>query len=1004
MFSLPLDLFPTNGLDRSLHAPVVIGLVLVTFFTEAFGWTYAGLVVPGYLAATFAAAPVTGVLVLVEALLTHWGVLMVASIIPRRTGAWSTAFGRERFFLYIVVAVIVRLAIEGSLVPWASARFPHLSHSRELYSIGLVLVPLVANVFWSAGVIHTGPRLAFVTLITYFLVTRVLLTFTNFSLSRFEVANESVALHFLDTSKAYLLLLTGALLGARGNVRYGWDYNGILVPALLAVAWYEPVKLLGTALEAVAIFLLAKFLASVPPFSRAALVGSRRMLFVGVMGFVVKLGLGHALWFWAPEIQLTEYLGFGYILPSLLAIKMWNKNAVGIVLMPTLHVSLMAFVIGNALGFGLNWLTAPSTAPVAATAPLGRVDSAAFELLLASTEPPRRPGECVPSVAAAQLLKVLEDSFERGLVSPHAVAAVSGGSLHVAREGQSGWFVIAPNPERHDTCQSWALAVQPRHAQTGGRLLLQVPPGQHGASAVVSALALADATQAPLVLSLSAEPLPSDPLTGSAFWREAGIAVLSVRIGTQKEAHLRVRGAIPEELDLVALERRLGQDQTVAVDWVGVDGALELSLNQELSERIATQVLQEEAGQAAVVEHWVGSARRELSARVEQLLSPTFELPRVEELRLLSNLVLPALLTRDPPSEWVLSVAARLGYQIASAGSGQDHSWVLHELEGERRRGRATWVARPFGSEALAVEVPAPLWELGTLSLGLSVFDAEKARYLLLAGARPDTDPEGSSDPRRAAGKRGTFQHLHEYMLSAGARVLAIHGVQQDVELATEAVIELDHPVLGDEQAQPWLAPHLAGLESAGGLSWAWYRAGAEHVNLGAQFDPAFAFARRFAPGQMARLWFSGRARESAPRLPAAQNALLQLRSRDAPDRDLAARTFELLDCGEPGCSRAPAAGCDLDAVVAGIERWLARRNPFDRIAALNTGQRCALEASFDQRSGMPWAIVSDRQSARLVPLHGARVGDRRSRALTTPAAVRRAIDWGTATLVVQPP
>ena len=71
MFSLPLHLFPTNGLDRSLHAPVVIGLVLVTFFTEAFGWTYAGLVVPGYLAATLAAAPVTACLVLFEAWLTQ---------------------------------------------------------------------------------------------------------------------------------------------------------------------------------------------------------------------------------------------------------------------------------------------------------------------------------------------------------------------------------------------------------------------------------------------------------------------------------------------------------------------------------------------------------------------------------------------------------------------------------------------------------------------------------------------------------------------------------------------------------------------------------------------------------------------------------------------------------------------------------------------------------------------------------------------------------------------
>ena len=213
LFSLPLHLFPTNGLDRSLHAPVVIGLILVTFFTEAFGWTYAGLVVPGYLAATFAAAPVTACLVLFEALLTHWGVLLVASVIPRRTGAWSTAFGRERFFLYIVIAVIVRLGIEGSLVPWATLRWP-LSHSRELYSIGLVLVPLVANVFWSAGVVHTGPRLAVVTGITYLIVTRGLLVYTNFSLSRFEVANESVALHFLDTSKAYLLLLSRCPYGS----------------------------------------------------------------------------------------------------------------------------------------------------------------------------------------------------------------------------------------------------------------------------------------------------------------------------------------------------------------------------------------------------------------------------------------------------------------------------------------------------------------------------------------------------------------------------------------------------------------------------------------------------------------------------------------------------------------------------------------------------------------------------------------------------------------------
>jgi len=850
-----------------------------------------------------------------------------------------------------------------------------------------------------------------VTGITYLIVTRGLLAFTNFSLSRFEVANESVALHFLDTSKAYLLLLTGALLGARGNVRYGWDYNGILVPALLAVAWYEPTKLFGTVFEAVSIYLLARFLASVPPFSRAALVGSRRMLFVGVMGFLVKLGIGHALLRWAPQVQLTEYLGFGYILPSLLAIKMWNKSAIGIVLMPTLHVSLMAFVVGNALGFGLNWLTGASLAPPAAAAELGRVRSAAFELLQASTAPARRPGECVPSVDPGELSDLVRQSFERGEVSPLDVASASDGALRVMA-GPRGWYVIEPDPQHESSCQNWALAIAPGQAQAGGKLVLQVPPSPNGASAVVSALALAEATHAPLVQSLAAGELQTDPVTGRAFWHAAGYPSLVLRVGTRPEAHLRVRGTIPPGLDLAALERTL--EQRVAVDWIGgAEGALELALSQDQSEHLATGVLaadlfdrdasDKDAPGADDLEEWSGPLRRELSARVDQLIAPVFEPPRPSELRLLSTVVLPGLSSRVAPSAWVRSVAAQLGYQIAGAGAPEDRSWVLHERDSSHRRGRALWVVRQSPSEPLAIEVPAPLWELGTLSLGLSLFDAQQARFLLLAGARPDASPDGAADPRRAAGKQGTFQHLHEYMLSGGVSALAIHGVQTDVQLPTEVVVQLDHPVLSDEQAWSWLAPHVQALETEGGFSWAWYRAGAEHVNLGAQFDPAFAFAQRFAPGRMARLWFTGRAREAAPRLPAAEGQLLQLRSEEAPERDIAERTFELLACEGPGCTRTPRAGCDLDAVVASLERWLVRRNPFDRVAALSQGQRCQIEADVDQRSGLPWAIVSDGARARLVPLHGARVGDRRSRPLTTRRAVRQALDWSTATLVVEP-
>src|SRR5260221_3734850 len=217
-------IFPENGLDRSLHVPVLIGLLLISFFAETLGWTYAGLVVPGYLASVFVAATVTGALVVTEAVLTYLLTALVGLWLPK-TGAWSSPFGRERFFLFIVTAILVRLAVEGNLLPWLSSRY-EFSHSRELYSLGLVLVPLLANAFWNAGLLNAVPRVGFITFMTFACVKWILLPHTNFTISRFAIANEAVSLAFLESPHAHIILLIGALLGARNNLLYGWDYNG----------------------------------------------------------------------------------------------------------------------------------------------------------------------------------------------------------------------------------------------------------------------------------------------------------------------------------------------------------------------------------------------------------------------------------------------------------------------------------------------------------------------------------------------------------------------------------------------------------------------------------------------------------------------------------------------------------------------------------------------------------------------------------------------------------
>ena len=37
-----LELLPARGLDQSMLLPVLIGLLVVLFFTEVFGWVFAG--------------------------------------------------------------------------------------------------------------------------------------------------------------------------------------------------------------------------------------------------------------------------------------------------------------------------------------------------------------------------------------------------------------------------------------------------------------------------------------------------------------------------------------------------------------------------------------------------------------------------------------------------------------------------------------------------------------------------------------------------------------------------------------------------------------------------------------------------------------------------------------------------------------------------------------------------------------------------------------------------
>src|SRR5882672_1826838 len=107
-----MHIFPESGLDQSATTPVFLGVLVSWLLTETFGWVFAALVVPGYLATLFVLDPRSAAIDVGEAVLTYAIARLLGEHLSR-TGLTSRAFGRERFLLVVIVSMLVRLGLEG---------------------------------------------------------------------------------------------------------------------------------------------------------------------------------------------------------------------------------------------------------------------------------------------------------------------------------------------------------------------------------------------------------------------------------------------------------------------------------------------------------------------------------------------------------------------------------------------------------------------------------------------------------------------------------------------------------------------------------------------------------------------------------------------------------------------------------------------------------------------------------------------------------------------------
>lgn len=355
-----LPLFPSHGLAISVITTVWVGIWVACFFNLRLGWVLSGLVVPGYLVPLLLIKPWAAAIIVLEAVITYGCVWFYSTYLASK-GHWTDFFGRDRFFALLVVSVLVRLLFDSIILPVTGEYLNQLlsisfDYRNNLQSYGLIVVALIANMFWKPGLRRGLFSVSVLVLITYLIVRYGLMAFTNFSIGNLVYMYDDLATSMLASPKAYIILLSTAALASRMNRYYGWEFSGILVPSLIALQWYRPWKLVITFGETLLILVFANLILRLPLFRKTTMEGARKMLLFFNISFAMKLVMGHLWLTYFPNYQVSDFYGFGYLLTTLLAIKMHDKEIPVIMIRANLQTSLVAVAWASIIGFGLTLL------------------------------------------------------------------------------------------------------------------------------------------------------------------------------------------------------------------------------------------------------------------------------------------------------------------------------------------------------------------------------------------------------------------------------------------------------------------------------------------------------------------------------------------------------------------------------------------------------------------------------------------------------------------------
>ena len=800
----PLAIFPEGALSASVIVTVWIGITVVCITNLRLGWVLSGLVVPGYMVPLLIVKPTSAMVVFAEGIVTYWLVWLYSEYSTRFTGL-SSFFGRDRFFALVLTSVAVRIVADGWLLPlageWMLAHYDlAFDYRNNLHSFGLIVVALIANNFWKTGLLRGAWPMAVQVGLTWLIVRYGLMEFTNFNMASLAFMYEDTASSFLATPKAYIVLLVTAFVASRLNLFYGWDFSGILVPSLLALEWFEPQKILTTLVETIVILGLAAAALRLPIFRNITIEGARKLLLFFNLSFAYKFILSWVLVWLMPEIKITDWFGFGYLLATLLALKMHDKGIFARVTAATLQTSLAGIVVATLVGFVLLVLPDPAWkepigAAHASLAPLKRDDRPIEEILLAVKTgfyaaslgaPLGTPLPRETDAFASAVRRLLEYRRSQQPQDLEAARRAMLAAHYEIDEVGDRYLLLRPQPQ----ARSWGAFVL--RLQGDSRLLVGVPapvdePGAYEAAVTLfarsQARAFATAGSARRVRDDGSSDVLVWPQTMfQVFHRElAPREVLQVRTRKEGGSVVHLDGQIPEGLDLRSLERagatmrvdfspsreRNLQRQTLSGNF------LELWLDPADAARVARMGASGGADPREQAPQGLGAFLRANVTPATVVGSGTngYRPPAQEALLRIDRDVLSPLLAlaasqprdgsdahRLPLFSAAAAAGVSLGLQVRWLAAPEGHYFLV----ADPAHGNGWIVIRHGQAANHLLEVPRPVFEAGILEMSLAAFADLRARMLVLAGAAPDANRDGAADVLVRSNARSLFTLAHQ--------------------------------------------------------------------------------------------------------------------------------------------------------------------------------------------------------------------------------------------------